>query len=632
MCGIAGVAGQPQGETAESVLRAMVGAIAHRGPDGEGIESWPDVTLGHRRLAIIDLSDAGRQPMLSEDRQVGVVFNGCIYNFLEIREELEGHGHKFRSQCDTEVLVRGYQQWGIDQLAPKLRGMFAFAVWDNRCRKLFLVRDRLGVKPLIYCAQDGRLAFASTVTALRAAGLADEIDPQAVLEYLEFGCVVTEERTIFRGVSKLPPATILEWQDGKISRRPYWFLPQPDESSKITFEEAVEETERLLVESVRLRLIADVPIGALLSGGIDSTLVCWAVKQLNADLTAFTVSTPGDEADEGPQTVETARRLGIRHQVVTLPHGQAGLMEALTNAYGEPFGCSSALAMLQVSQAVKPLATVLLTGDGGDDVFLGYSYHRDLWMAERIAWRLPDAALPLWQTMRPLVDVIPALRRPKHFLDYATGGLGAVAQAHDGLPYFERQQLLGEKLAGLPLDCRQVPWSMASARRLLSDFLEYQQKMWFVAEYMTKVDGGTMYHALEARSPFLDHVLWEFAAALPYRLRLRGGSLKAVLREIVRRRVSPEVAARRKQGFTIPVERWLASRWSTALEEIARESRLEQNGWIRSGSLLAPVQKALASGAVPKQLWYVLVLEHWLRRNAEVRPAATRPSPAAASQ
>jgi asparagine synthase (glutamine-hydrolysing) len=633
MCGIAGVVGPHQMEPAESLLRAMVGAIAHRGPDGEGIESWPGAMLGHRRLAIIDLSDAGRQPMLSEDRQVGVVFNGCIYNFVEVRKQLEAHGHVFRSQCDTEVLVRGYEQWGIDQLVPKLRGMFAFALWDNRRRKLFLVRDRLGVKPLIYCAGNGLLAFASTVTALRAAGLVEEIDPQAVLEYLEFGCVVGEERTIFRGACKLPPATILEWQDGKVGRRSYWSLPAADETAKITFAEAVEETQRLLVESVRLRLIADVPIGALLSGGIDSTLVCWAVTKLNADLTAFTVSTPGDEADEGPQTVETARRLGIRHQMVTLPREQASLIQEVTDAYGEPFGCSSALAMLRVSEAVKPLATVLLTGDGGDDVFLGYAYHQYFWMAERLARRLPELALPLWQSMRPLIEVVPALRRPQHFLDFATGGLGAVTRAHDGLPYYERLQLLGGRLAGMPLVYRQIPWSMGSARRLLGDFLDYQQKMWFVAEYLAKVDGGTMYHALEARSPFLDHVLWEFAAALPYRLRLRGGTLKAILREIVRRQVGAEIAARPKQGFTIPVEQWLASHWSAALQEISQESLLEQSGWIRSGGLGSAVERALAARSVPKQLWYLLVLEHWLRRNAEMRPLAAAgsvPPPSAA--
>ena len=247
--------------------------------------------------------------MLSEDGQIGLVFNGCIYNFLELRGELESRGHRFRSHCDTEVLLRGYQEWGIDALTARLRGMFAFAIWDKPRRRLTLARDRLGVKPLVYCARHGEIAFASTVAALRSAGFGGEIDPQAVLDLLEFG-YVTEDRAIYGGISKLPPATILEWRGGGIEQRRYWSLPEIDESSRVTFEEAVEETERLLVESVRLRLISDVPIGALLSGGVDSALVCWAMRELNANIKAFTVRAPGDSSDESADAAHTARRLG----------------------------------------------------------------------------------------------------------------------------------------------------------------------------------------------------------------------------------------------------------------------------------------------------------------------------------
>ncbi|MDQ6758621.1 MAG: asparagine synthase (glutamine-hydrolyzing), partial [Acidobacteriota bacterium] len=605
---------------------AMVSAIAHRGPDGEGIEKWPGALLAHRRLAIIDLSEAGHQPMLSDDGRIGVVFNGCIYNFLEIRSELEQKGHRFRSQCDTEVLMRGYQQWGIDELVPRLRGMFVFALWDDQRQTLTLVRDRLGVKPLVYAATNKSLIFASTVSALRAGGVVTEIDPKAVLEYLEFG-YVTDDRAIFEGAAKLPAATILEWNNGRMSQRRYWTLPRADESSRITFDEAVEETERLLIESVRLRLYADVPIGALLSGGIDSTLVCWAMAKLNANITAFTVSTPGDPADEAPATLETARILGIPHRIVTMPRDQGGVLAQLTAAYGEPFGCQSALAMLQVSAAVKPHATVLLTGDGGDDVFLGYSFHRDYLRAQRLARALPALTGPVWRSMRPLVDRLPRLRRAKHFLDYATGGLGAVSRAHQGLPFYNSHHLLGDRLSGMQLDQRTMPLSTKSARNLMSELLDYQQRMWFVSEFLTKVDGGTMYHALEARSPFLDHKLWEFAAKLPPDLRLRGGVLKAILREIVRRRVSPDVANRKKQGFTVPVESWLAGHWSQALEGLGEDSLLERAGWIRTGSLRKTVQHTRTSGRVPTQLWFLVVLEQWLRRNAELGSSYSNMSP-----
>ena len=622
MCGIAGFVGCPDRESAGLSLRAMVDALQRRGPDSEGISRWPGALLGHRRLAIIDLSPAGHQPMLSEDGRVGLVFNGCIYNFQELRRELEQRGHRFRSQCDTEVLLRGYQEWGARGLAPRLRGMFAFAIWDDPRQTLTLVRDRLGVKPLAYCAQNGAFSFASTVAALRAGGFGEELDAKAVLEYLEFG-YVTEERTIFREVAKVPPATILQWRDGAVRMEPYWSLPDAVEDSRITFDEAVEETERLLLEAVRLRLYSDVPIGALLSGGIDSALVCWAMAKLNANLTAFTVSTPGDPADEAEMTRETAKILGIPHQVVSIPKEQQSVLGELTAAYGEPFACSSALAMLRVSRAVKPHATVLLTGDGGDDVFLGYPFHLHYLRAQQLARSLPSFAPSAWRALRPLANAFPALRRPKHFLDYATGGLGAITRVADGLPYYQSRQILGGRLDAVELDQRRIPLSFDSARNLLSDLLRYQQKMWFLCEFMPKVDGGTMHHGLEARSPFLDHALWEFAARLPLALRLHGGVLKAILRALVRKRISPRVAARRKRGFTIPVERWLTGPWRGAIDHAARGSRLEREGWLRAGAFERIAAEA-PSGETPRQLWFLVVLENWMRANAGVtRPSGT---------
>jgi asparagine synthase (glutamine-hydrolysing) len=615
MCGIAGYVGTELPESAGTAIPTMLLSLAHRGPDAQGIAAWPSAILGHRRLSIFDLSDAGRQPMLSEDGQIGVVFNGAIYNFLELRADLEAHGHRFRSRCDTEVLLRGYQQWGLDVLAPKLRGMFAFAVWDQPRRTLSLVRDRLGVKPLIYTRRNGNLAFASTVSALRQAGLAGEIDATAVTEFLEFGWV-TDDRTIYQGVSKLPAGTILEWRSGAITQRRYWTLPEADERSRISFDEAVEETERMLLESVKLRLEADVPVGALLSGGVDSSLVCWAMAKLNANIKAFTVGTPGNDADETAAAVKTARNLGIPHEVVDLSAAEPPSLHELLSAYGEPFACSSALGILRVSRAVKPLATVLLTGDGGDDVYLGYPFHKHFWMAQRLARRLPGFAPPLWRTLRPLADVLPPLRRPKHFVDYATGGLGAVTRVFDGLPYYHRMGLLGERIASATIAPRRIPLSHDSARRLLSDYLGYEYRMRFVGEFMTKIDGGTMRYAIEARSPLLDHKLWEFAASLPFSVRLHNGLLKAVLREIARRRIGPQVAFRKKQGFTIPVGDWLVGRWKKRLEEeFAAGSVLERDGWLRPGAIGQAIAHAERRGQAPNQLWYLLVLESWMKLN-----------------
>jgi asparagine synthase (glutamine-hydrolysing) len=624
MCGIAGIVGFGDRRDAERRVRRMTGALARRGPDGEGVETWEAAALGHRRLAIFDLSEAGRQPMLSGDGRAGVVFNGAIYNFTALRSELEARGHRFRSRTDTEVLVRGYGEWGIDRLVSRLRGMFAFALWDEAARKLFLVRDRLGVKPLVFARMPGgALAFASDVRALRAAGLPGEIDGQAIADYLEYG-YVTDERTIYRGASKVPAATIVEWSAdaGRLESREYWSPPRARAPGAVSFADAVEETERLLLRAVELRLQADVPVGSLLSGGVDSSLVCWAVKHLGGDVTAFTVGTPGDPWDESADARATAASLGIDHRVLELSAEDAPGPEDLVDAYAEPFACASALGMLRVSRAVRSSATVLLTGDGGDDVFLGYPEHLHLRLAATTARAMPSAAARAWLTLRATVPRRGLLRRAASFLDYASGGVGAVACVRDGLPAFERAGMLGERLRGATVERRALPWSHAAGRRVLDDYLEYDRATRFVGEYMTKVDGATMRYALEARSPFLDQELWEFAASLPYAVRLRGGGLKAVLRELARRRVGGRVARGRKRGFGVPVQRWLAGRWRARFEELMSDSLLEREGWLRASAVRSELGRAAASGWAAHQLWYVFVLETWLRRERDAGAAA----------
>jgi asparagine synthase (glutamine-hydrolysing) len=477
------------------------------------------------------------------------------------------------------------------------------------------VRDRLGVKPLVYAARrEGTLAFASTVRALRRGGFAGEIDERAVTEFLEFG-YVTDDRAIYQGVGKVPAATILEWSEGgDVRARRYWSPPTVnDDAAHPSFEEAVEETERLFLRAVETRLHADVPVGALLSGGVDSSLVCWAVARLGGDVTAYTVGTPGDPWDETADARATARSLGIRHKVLNVSADDAPGVGELVAAYGEPFACASALGMLRVSRAVSPEAKVLLTGDGGDDVFLGYPEHRHFRLAERVARAMPAVAARAWLAAQGRVPRVGPLRRAASLMNYAAGGLGAVACAHDGLPGYRRRGMLGERLAGATVAQREIEWSHASGRNLLSEFLEYDRRTRFVGEYLTKVDGATMYHSLEARSPFLDQELWEFAAALPYALRLRGGTLKAVLRELAHRRVGERVARGRKRGFGIPVQRWVAGRWRAQVADALRDSLLEKHGWIRAAPALAQLEEAGRGGWAANQLWYVYVLESWLR-------------------
>lgn len=618
MCGIAGQAGKSDRFEAISAVQRMTQSLERRGPDGQGIEIWPEAVLGHRRLAIIDLSATGRQPMLSSDCSVGVTFNGEIYNYIELRSELTTLGYRFRSTSDTEVLIHGYEEWGIDELVSKLRGMFAFALWDERRQVLFLVRDRLGVKPLLYAVHGGCLSFASTARALRLAGLVSEIDEKAIAEYLEFG-FVSDDRCVYRGASKVPAASIVEWSNGFARTRRYWSPPDVARDSRMTFDEVVEETEKLFLQAVEIRLRSDVPIGALLSGGVDSSLVCWAVAKLGADVTAYTVGAPGDQMDETDDARATAKGLGLTHHVLPLSAVDAPDIGELISAYGEPFACSSALGLLSVSRAVRASAKVLLTGDGGDDVFLGYPEHGHFRTAEKLARALPDVAGELWRSVRASFPRVGPLSRAATLMDLATGGLGGVTTVHDGLPMYQRTRMLGDRLHNMSIDQRAIAWSSASARNLLTEFLRYDHRMRFVGEYLTKVDGATMHHSLEARSPFLDHKLWEFAASLPFELRLHRGRSKAILRELARRRIGDRVALGRKRGFGVPVERWILGRWRDRVERSFRDSMLERKGWVNSSAALSQLEQASRSGVAPKQLWYLFVLEEWFRRE----PGAT---------
>jgi asparagine synthase (glutamine-hydrolysing) len=383
--------------------------------------------------------------------------------------------------------------------------------------------------------------------------------------------------------------------------------------------EAVAETERLFVRAVERRLFADVPVGSLLSGGIDSSLVCWAIQHLGGDVTAFTVATPGDPADETADATETAKLLGIRHQVLELSGDSEPNIGELVSAYGEPFACASALGMLRVSKAVRGSATVLLTGDGGDDVFLGYPEHRHLLLAQKLARSLPGFVANGWRENRDKIPQVGSLKRLSSFLNYSTGGLGAVACAHDGLPSYERYGMLGERLEGVSVAQRKIEWSNKSGRNVLAEFLEYDRSGRFVGEYMTKVDGATMFHSLEARSPFLDQDLWEFAAGLSFETRLHGGRLKSVLRALAKEKLGERVSRGRKRGFTIPVQRWLLGRWRNSLTESLQTSVLDREGWINAPAVLDRLTVAAEKGWAPNQLWYIFVLETWLRHEQNAK-------------
>ncbi|MCL5744053.1 MAG: asparagine synthase C-terminal domain-containing protein [Acidobacteria bacterium] len=354
-------------------------------------------------------------------------------------------------------------------------------------------------------------------------------------------------------------------------------------------------------------------MGSLLSGGVDSSLVCWAIKSLGGNIRAFTVGTPGSDQDETADAVDTARRLEIQHEVLESDSGQSPDVQEIAGAYAEPFGCTSALGMLQISRVVKQCATVLLTGDGGDDVFLGYPSHLNIVRAEALARRLPGVASKLWCSVRGLVPRTGVMRRACHLMDFASCGIGAMAAIHGNLQFFRDNGIMGERLATIESPGAELHWSPASARNLATSLIEYHLQGMFLSEFMTKVDGATMHYALEARSPFLDQELWEFASRLPIVTRLRGNRLKAILRELARRKIGDRVARGAKRGFRIPVEQWMAGRWRSGIEETLRDSLLQKEGWIPAGQALRCLERYASGGRVPTYMWHLYTLESWLR-------------------
>lgn len=620
MCGIAGIVGVTDAETGRLAVEQMVGALARRGPDAEGVAQLPGAVLGHRRLAIFDLSDAGAQPMASADGAFWVVFNGAIYNFKSLRAELEKRGCRFRSASDTEVLLHGYRAWGILSLVRRLRGMFAFGLWDSAARKLYLVRDRLGVKPLVFASRGKELAFASTVGALKRGGYGADISDDALLDLLRWG-FVGEQHCIYRGVRKLAAATILEWSAGRSREYRYWDAPAPETAPQSSFRDAVAAVEEGLREAVALRLDADVPVAVLLSGGIDSSLICWAVAELGADLTAYTIGVPGDPWDESAAAAATARRLGIRHHVLPLGGDEMPDLDELLSAYDEPFASSSALGMLRISRAIGASAKVVLTGDGGDDLFLGYPRHRHLWLAQRLARYVAPKSAPAWA--RRALRAGP-LRRAGALLDYAAGGVDAYLHKSVALAGYREKGLLGPRLQGP----EQESFCTAADRRgMVEALVEFERGGRFVAEYLKKVDGATMHYGIEARAPFLDQELWRLGCALPVDLRLHRGQLKAVLRALARRRLGVGISARKKRGFRIPAQRWLATQWLERGEQAFHDSLLARAGWIDGRNALAELRGSARLGRTSDELWNLFVIEFWLQHDGSQPSDRTAGSP-----
>jgi len=575
MCGIAGIIdpGMPKAEIRRT-LRHMADAMWHRGPDEGGYFVGDGVGLAIRRLSIIDVH-GGHQPAESEDGQVRVALNGEIYNYADLRAELIQRGHTFRTASDTEVIAHLYEDKGIDCL-NELRGMFGVAIWNQETQSLFLARDRLGKKPLFYAEQGPRLVFGSEIKAIFAAvpELADP-DPQAILPYFRQG-FISEPRTMFRGIRKLPAAHWLLYRDGEATISRYWRLRFAEHGqADRSVGQLEEELDKLLEESVRIRLMSDVPLGIFLSGGLDSsTVVAYAHKAGLRPLKTFTIGFDRPEWDESADAQAVADHFKTEHHVLHLSENElkAHLPEtvmSLVRHFDEPFGDSSSLPTYYVSRLAREHVTVILSGDGGDELFLGYSSHQGVRFAESYQ------RLPPWLNRR----VLPALARAGAACLPAGqkyGALRVVKVLEDSLLPFENMYLSKGSLCSeallkqlftreflsqagqfrAPNLSEEVVAALQSDLSTLSkaSYIDIRHRL--LEDMLVKVDRMSMAHSLEVRSPFLDHRLVEFAVSLPPAMKLRGWQTKAILRDVVRRYLPAATLRKRKQGFSVPLREW----------------------------------------------------------------------------
>ncbi len=635
MCGIAGAVWTSRGQPLPAnVLQRMTDALRHRGPDDEGFynsevhrtdqdKEVPGVALGHRRLSIIDLAN-GHQPLANEDESIWVIFNGEIYNFRELRHRLEGAGHRFRTASDTEVIVHLYEEEGVDCFSH-FNGMFAIALWDAKRRQLVLARDRLGQKPLVYRLENGRMLFASQLKSLlEVPGVSREIDAAALDAYLTYQ-YVPHPRTIFKGIAKLPPGHVATYRDGRLNVKPYW-RPNFNSESNLSVAEASEQLEALLESSVRLRMQSDVPLGAFLSGGVDSSIIVSQMQRLSdRPVQTFSIGFPVAEYDETHYAREVARHLGTDHHELRVEPSAVDVLPKLVWHYDEPLADSSAIPTYIVSRMAREHVTVALSGDGGDELFAGYDRYRAVRLG---AWfdRLPQAirgalTAKLWQRL-------PGSGRQKAISRRAKRLLQGLAFS-PGRRYLEWIAIFNEaRRAELYSDAflAQLPdhdpyafldeaFSRSDRRDRVTSTSLADLVTYLPCDLMTKVDVASMAHGLECRQPLLDYRLVEFAASLPLSMKLGARRSKRILVDTFGDRLPPSVRRRRKMGFGVPLDRWFRDDLGAYTREVLLERRATDRGYFQPatvGRLIDEHQQGIFDHSY--RLWALLFLELWMRQ------------------
>ena len=627
MCGIAGlVCGD--GAPDEATVRRMNAALSHRGPDAEGVWRSGRAVLGHRRLSIIDLSPEGTQPLLNEDETIGVVVNGEIYNFAELREDLRRRGHRFRSGSDSEVAVHLYEEYGPD-FVERLDGMFALAVWDSRAERLVLARDRSGKKPLLYRRMpDGGVAFASELHALLHAvpGPWPEPDFGAIDEYLTLQ-YVPSPRTAFRGVFKLEGAHVAVFEKAKDpSIRRYWSKPEGPEH-RGSEEDAALELRAILERAVRRRLLADVPLGAFLSGGMDSSaVVALMARQSTRPIRTFSVGFPHASDSELPWARLVARRYGTDHHEAVVGPDVSHILHETVRHHGEPFADSSSVATYCLARATRERVTVALSGDGSDETFAGYARYTTAQLGH-VHDALPAPLRAVYQ--RALAAAMRAVA--PHVAGYAEHlGDGEAVR----YPYImcqftpeEKAALYGPRMQAARSDATTARFARAlggSARSSrLGRLIDLDWATYLTDDINAKVDVASMAHALEVRCPFLDTEVVEFAARLPRRMLMRARG-KQVLRRAIADLVPRPILARRKRGFGLPLRRWMKQDLAPTVRDLLLDPRARGRGLFRPEAVEALVRDVDRRRNAPDRLWTLLVLEVWFREFVDGHGPDTR--------
>ena len=618
MCGIAGIVSfDPSARVDEGRLTRMRDVLTHRGPDGSGNWIEGPVGLAHRRLAIIDVA-AGQQPMATEDGRVWGVFNGEIYNHASLRPGLEAKGHQYRTRSDTETILHLYEEFG-DRAADQLQGMFAIALWDRAEQRLWLARDRLGIKPLYYACTDTELLFASEIKALLAAGVPAAFNRDILPEYLAARYVSGEE-TFFRGIRKLPPGHSLSWSArGGFVRRKYWQIPDPGGASADSFQDAAKDLRERLLAAVRRHLMSDVPLGMFLSGGIDSTaLAGMAAGMIDEPLQTFSVGFAEVEANELPYARLAASRIGAVHrEVVVSPEDYFGELPRLIWQEDEPIAFTSSVPLYFVSRLAAEHVKVVLTGEGSDELFLGYNRYRMAhWNARlgRPYWALvPHSGR---EQVRRVLGRLPAgLRRyaDRSFLGLEPGVRSLYFEDFSVFPSRLQQALLeGRHADREPYETALELYEDASGGDL--DRMSRADLQTYLHELLMKQDQMSMAASVESRVPFLDDAIIEHVAAMPARFKLRGWTTKAILRAAVKDFVPAEILTRKKMGFPVPIGRWLRGPFAGLVSEFVCSERALGRSLFNADAVRRLVEDHKAGRAQHgERLWLLLNLEIWQR-------------------